>query len=244
MSDCLPPHGLQNPRLPCPSLSPSVCSDSCPSIHWCYLTISSSIAPFSSCPQSFQASGSFPMNQLFASDGYSIGASASVLPMKVQHWFPIGLTDLVSLLFKGLSGVFFSTIIQKYQFFSAHSAFFMVQLSHPYMTTGKTIALIIGTFVSKVISLLFNMLFRFVIAFFLRSKHLLISWLQSPPTDFGAQENKICNCFHFFPFYLSWSDRTRCHDLRFLNVEFQASFFTLLFHFHQEAFQVLYNFSH
>ena len=82
-----------------------------------------------------------------------------------------------------------------------HSAFFMVQLSHPYTITGKTIALTIQTFVTKVMSLLFNMLSRFVTAFLPRSKHLLISWLQSPP-DFGAQENKICYCFHFSPLYL------------------------------------------
>ena len=82
------------------------------------------------------------------------------------------------------------------------SAFFTVQLSHPYMTTGKTIALTTLTFVSKVMSLLFNMMFRFVIAFLSRIKHLLILWLQSPSADFGSKENKICHCFHFFPIYL------------------------------------------
>ena len=101
------------------------------------------------------------------------------------------------------------------------SAFFMVPLSHAYMTTGKTIALTIWTFVGKVMSLLFNMLSRFVIAFLLRSKCLLISGLQSLSTvDFWAQESKVCHCFHFFPIYLPWSDRTRCHDLSLLNVEF------------------------
>ena len=111
-----------------------------------------------------------------------------------------------------------------------HSAFLMVQLSHPCMTTGEIIALNIRTFVSKV-----NMLSRFVIAFLPRSKCLLISWLQLPSSDFGVQEEKICHCFHFFFFCLPWSDGTRCHDLSFLNVEFKASFFTLLFHFHQKA---------
>ena len=101
------------------------------------------------------------------------------------------------------------------------SAFFMVQLSHLYMTTGKTVALTIWTFVSKVMSLLFNALSRLVIPFLPRSKHLLISWPQSPSTViFGAQENKTCHCSHYFPIYLPWSDGTRCHNLSFLNVEF------------------------
>ena len=92
------PHGLQHTRLPCPSLSLRVCSNSCPLCHWCYPTISSSVALFSSCPQSFLASGSFPVGWLFDSDGQSIGASAwaSVLPMNIQGWFPLGLTDLIS----------------------------------------------------------------------------------------------------------------------------------------------------
>ena len=117
-----------------------------------------------------------------------------------------------------------------------HSAFFMVQLLHAYLATGKTIALTRWTFVGKVMSLLFNKLSRFVIAFLSRRKCLLISWLQSSSTViFGVQENKVCHCFHCFPIYLPWSDGTACHDLSFLNVEFQASFFILLFHFHQEA---------
>ena len=100
------------------------------------------------------------------------------------------------------------------------STFFMVQLSDLYMTTGKTIALIIRTFVGRVMSLLFNMLSRFVIAFLPRSKCLLILWLQSPSAViFGAQENKVCHCFLCFPTYLPY-DATGCHDLSFLNVEF------------------------
>ena len=101
-----------------------------------------------------------------------------------------------------------------------HSAFFTIQLLHPSMTTGKNIALTRWTFVSKVTFLLFNMLSRLVIAFLARSKRLLISWLQSPSADFGAQENKVCHCFQCFPIYLPWRDRTGCHDLSFLNVEF------------------------
>ena len=101
------------------------------------------------------------------------------------------------------------------------SAFFMVQFSYLYMTTGKTIASSIWTFVGKVMSLLFDMLFRFVIAFLQRSKCLLVSWLQSlVHSNFGAQENKICHYFHCFPIYLPQSDGTGCHDLSFLNVEF------------------------
>ena len=101
-----------------------------------------------------------------------------------------------------------------------HSAFFTVQLSHPYMTTGKTTALTRRTFVGKVMSLLLIMLSRLVITFLSRSKRLLISWLQSPSAViFGAPKNKVWHYFHSFPIYFPWSDRTRCHDLRFLNVE-------------------------
>ena len=102
-----------------------------------------------------------------------------------------------------------------------YSGFFMAQLSHPYMTTGKTIALTKWIFVSKVMALLFNTLSRFVIAFLPRSKHLLISWLQSPSAVIlEPKRNKVSHCFHCFPAYLPWSDGTRCHDLSFLNAEF------------------------
>ena len=101
------------------------------------------------------------------------------------------------------------------------SAFFTVQLSHPYMTTGKTIALTRQTFVGKVMFLLFNMLSRLVISFLPRSKRLLISWLQSPSAVIlELPQNKVWHCFHCFPIYFPWSDGTRCHDLSFLNVEF------------------------
>ena len=120
VSDSLWPHGLQHARLPCPSLSPRLCSNSCPLNRWCYSDISSPVIPFFTCLQSFPASGSFPM--LFTSGGQSIGASASasVLPKNIQGWFPLGLIGLLSLLCKGLSRVFFSTTVQKHQFFSAH----------------------------------------------------------------------------------------------------------------------------
>ena len=99
------------------------------------------------------------------------------------------------------------------------SAFFIVQLSHPYVTTGKTIALTRRTSVGKVMSLLFNMLSRLVITFLPRSKCLLISWLQSPWSDFGAPQNKVCHGFHCFPIYFPWSDGAWCHDICFLNVK-------------------------
>ena len=118
MSSSLQLHGLQHTRLPCPSLSPGACSDSCPLSQWCHPTISSSVVPFSSCPQSFPASGSFPMSRLFTSGSQSIRASATVLPMNIQGWLPLGLTGLISLLSKRLSRVFSSTTVQKHQFFS------------------------------------------------------------------------------------------------------------------------------
>ena len=118
-----------------------------------------------------------------------------------------------------------------------HSAFFTVQLSHPHMTTGKTIALTRWIFVGKVMSLLFNMLSRLVMAFLPRSKRLLISWLQSPSAVILEPKKikSVTVCFHCFTLYYTLSDGTRCHDLCFLNAEFQANFFTLLFHFHQEV---------
>ena len=117
MSDSLQPHGLQHARLPCPPTLRAY-SNSCPLNQWCHPTITSSATPFSSCPQSFPASGSFRMSWLFASGGQSTGASASasVLPMNIQDWFPLGLTGLISLLSKGLSRVFSSTTIWKHQF--------------------------------------------------------------------------------------------------------------------------------
>ena len=115
------------------------------------------------------------------------------------------------------------------------SAFFTVQLSHPYMTTGKTIALTRQTIVGKVTSLLLNMLSRLVITFLPRSKHLFISWLQSPSVWFWSPQNKVFHCFHCFPIYLSWSDGTGCHDYSFLNVEFETNFYTLLSYLYQET---------
>ena len=133
MSDFLPPHGLQHTRLPCPSPSPRACSNSCPLSWWCHPTISSSVVPFSSHLQSFPASGSSQMSQLFASGGQNIGvsASASVLPMNIQGWFRIDWFDLLAVQ---------RTLKSLLQYHSSKasilqcSAFFMVQLSHQYMT--------------------------------------------------------------------------------------------------------------
>ena len=120
VSNSLQPHGLQHTRLPCPSPTPEACWSSCPSSWWCHSTISSFVFPFSSCLQSFPASGSFPVSQFFISGSQSIGisASASVLPVNIQDWFPLGLTGWISLLFKWLSRVFSNTTVQKHQFFS------------------------------------------------------------------------------------------------------------------------------
>ena len=119
MSDSLWPHGLQHARPPCPSPTPGVYPNSCPLSQWCHSTISSSVILFSSCLQSFPASGSFKMSQLFTLGGQSIGvsASASVLPMNIQDWSPLGWTGWISLQSKGLSRVFCNTTVQKHQFF-------------------------------------------------------------------------------------------------------------------------------
>ena len=151
VSDSLWPHRQQHARLPCPSLSPRVCSNSCPLSQWRHPTISSSIIPFS-CLQSFPASGSFPNSLLFASGGQSIRASASatVFPKNIQGWFPLGLTwfDLFAVQVTLKSPVqhhnLKASVLQR-------SASFMVQLSHLYMTTGKTIALTRRIFVSQVL---------------------------------------------------------------------------------------------
>ena len=158
MTDSLRPHRLQHARLPCPLPTPRACSNSCPSSRWCHPTISSSDVPFSSCLQSFWASGSFSLNQFFALRGQSIGASASVLPMDIQDWFPLGLTGLIFLQSKGLSRAFFNSIVQKHQFFSAQLSLWS---NSPHLWSKssihdywKTIALTRWTFVGKVMSLL------------------------------------------------------------------------------------------
>ena len=178
MSDFLWPHGLQHTRLPCPSLSPSVCTNSCPLSQWCHPAVSSSLIVFSSCLQSFPASGSFP-SQLFESGDQSIGASASasVLPMNTQDWFPLGLTGFISLQSKGLS-----RILSAPQLKNINSSVF--SLYGPTLTSlcdcGKNHSFdYVGLCWQSNASVFLNMLSRFVIAFIPRSEYVLISWLQS-----------------------------------------------------------------
>ena len=177
----LRPHESQHAGPPCPSPTLGVHSDSCPLSQWCHPAISSSVVPFSSCPQFLPASGSFPMSQLFTWGGQSTGVSAlaSSPPKKSQGWSPSEWTGWISLQSKGLSRVLFQHHSSKASILQ-RSVFFTVQLSHPYMTKGKTRALTRRTLVGKVMSLLLNMLSSLVITFLPRSKHLLISWLQSP----------------------------------------------------------------
>ena len=169
MSSSLWPHGLQHARPPCPSPTPGVYPNSPPLSQWCHPTISSSVIPFSSCLQSFPASGSFPMSQLFVSGGQSVGvsASASVLPMNTQDWSPCSPRDSQE-----------SSPTPKFKSINSSVLSFLYSLTLTlYMITGKTISLTRWTFVGKVMSLHFNMLCRLVIAFLPRSKCLLISWL-------------------------------------------------------------------
>ena len=181
MSYSLQPHGLQHIRPSCPLPSPRVCPSSCPLYWWCHPAISSSDTLFSFCPQSFPASGTFPMSQLFSSDDQSTGvsASASVLPISIQGWFPLRLTGLVSSLSKELSGVFSSTTVRRHQFFGTLP--FLWSSSHNHMwPPGRPQPWLHGPLLAEW-SLLFKILSRFVTDFLLRSICPLISRLQSPP---------------------------------------------------------------
>ena len=169
---------MQHARFPCCSLSPKVCSNSCPLSQWCFPTISSSVSLFSPCPQSFLTSRFFPLSQLLTSGGQSF--SFSISPSNEHPEVISFRMDWLDLL-AGQGSL--KSLLQNHSLKASIplcSAFFIVQLSHPYMTTGKTIALTRWTFVGKVMSLLFNILSRLVIIFLPRSKRLLISWLQSP----------------------------------------------------------------
>ena len=151
MSNSLQSHGLQHTRPPCPSPTPGAYSSSCPLSQWCHPIISSSVIPFYSCFKSFPASGSFQMSQFFTIGGQRIGVSASVsvLPMNIQDWFPLGWTGLDLLAVQGT----LKSLLQHHSSKASVlqlSAFFILQLSHPYMTTGKTIALTRQTFVSHI----------------------------------------------------------------------------------------------
>ena len=193
----LQPHGLQHATLPCPSLSPRVCSNSCPLCWWYQPIISSSASCFSYCPQSFSTSESFPMSQLFTSGGQIIGASASisVLPVNIQGWFPLGLTGLISLISKGLSRVFSSTSLKASMF--QCSALFFVLLSHLYMTTLKTIALTRQIFVNRW-CLCFLTCCLGLLAFLPRSKHLNFMVAITIHSACEVQESGL-SLFPFFP---------------------------------------------
>ena len=193
MSDSLQPHELQHARPPCPSPTPGVYSNSCSLSWWFHPTILFFL--FSSHLQSFPTSESFPMSLFFPSGIQSIGVSAStsVLPMNIQNWFPLGLTGWIFLQSRSL--------LQHHSLkisVPQHLAFLMVQFSHPYMTTRKTIALTKWTFVSKVMSLLFNMLSRLVIVFLLRSKPLLISLSAEILEPKKIKSVTVLNASHLF----------------------------------------------
>ena len=222
MPDSLWTHGLQHSRPPCPSATSRVYSNSCPWSQWCHPTISSSVIPFSSCPQSIPASGSF--------------SNESALHIRwPKYWivsFSISPSNEYSgLIFSRMDWLDLLAVQRTHKSLLQHhslkasvlqcSTFFIVPLLHPCMTTGKTIRLTRWTLVGKVTSLLFNTLSRLVITFLPRSKRLLISWLQSPSAVMlEPKKPKVCHAFHCFPIYLPWSNGTRCHDLSLLHVEF------------------------
>ena len=205
VSNSLRPHESQHARHPCPSQTPGVYSNSYPSSQRCHPAISSSVVPFSSCQEDI-----LPSLRVFSNE--------SVLRMRQPKYWSFSFSISPSnehpgLIFFGMDWLDFLAVQGTLKSLLQHhsskasifrlSAFLTVQLSHPYMTTGKTIALTRQTFVGKVMSLLFNMLSRLVITFLPRSKRLLISWLQSPScSDFGAPQNKVCDCFHCYPVYL------------------------------------------
>ena len=209
MSNSLRLYGLQHAKLPCLSLSPRVCSDSCSLSQWCHQTISFSVTPFSSRPQSSVAIRVFSKESALPirwSKYWSFSISPSseysgLLSFKID-WFDLFAVQRT-----------LKSILQPHSLKASVlqcSTFFMVQLSHLYMTSGRTTALTIWTFVDKMMSLLFNMLSRFVRAFLPRSKHLNFMAAVLICSDFGAQQTKACHCFHFFPFYLPWNDGTGC----------------------------------
>ena len=202
------PYELQHIRLPCPSPSSRACSNSC-SLSWgCHLTISSSVIPFSSCPQSFPTAQSFQMSQLSLSSDQSIGASASVHPVNV----PLGLTDLISLQSKGLSRVFSSTTIQKHQFWGIQPSSWSNSLIHTWWLEKPSFDYMDLCWQSDISAFEYTIL---VCHSFSSKEQVSFNFMSEVTiySDFGAQENKIRYCLHFFPFYLPWSDGTRCHDL-------------------------------
>ena len=235
LSDYLRPHGMWPARLPCPSQSAEVGSIMSidlviPSNH---LILCSPLLPLPSI---------FPSIRVFSNElglhnrwpkYWNFSFSISPSSEYSRLIFRIDWLDLLAV--QGTLKSLFQHHSSKASIFR-RSAFFMVQLSHPYMTIGKTITLTLWTFVGKVMSLLFNML-SIVLRSFSSKEQASFNFMATVTicSDFGAQERKVCHCFHCFPIYLPWSDGTGWHDLGFLNAEFLASFFTCLFHLHQEA---------
>ena len=226
-------------------LSPRVCTNSCPLSRWCQPIISSSVVPFSSCPQYYPALGSFQW----------VGSShqvAKALELQLQHQFFQWIFRVDS--FRTDSTDLFAvqgTLKSLLQHHSSKtsillcSAFFVVLLSHPYINTGKTIALTMWTFVNSVMSLLFNTLSRVSIAILPRSKHLLISWLQSQSAVIlEPKKIKSVTVSIFSHIYLPWSDGTGCHDLSIFECWILNSFFPFLFHLHSLALEFLFAFCH
>ena len=220
MSDSLWPHRLQHNRPSCPSSTPAVYSNTCALSRWYHPTNLILCRPLLLPPSIFPS--------------ISVFSNESALRIRWPKYWSFSFSISPSNEYSGLTSFRMDwldlldvqgTLKSLLQHHSSNasilwcSAFFIVQLSHPYMTTGKPIALTRRTFVSKVMSLLLSMLSRLVIAFLPRSKHLLILWLQSPSAVILELKKIVCHCFHCFPIYLPWSDSTGCHDLSFLNVE-------------------------
>ena len=221
LSNSLPPHGLKNTRLSCPSPTPRVYSNSCPLSWWCPSNHLILWHPL------FLLPSIFPSIRVFSNE--------SVLCIRWPKYWSFSFSISPSSEYSGLISFRIDwldllavqgTLKSLLQYHSSKasvlqcSASFIVQLSPPYMSIGKTIDLTRGTLVCKVMSLLFNTLSRWVIAFLPRSRHLNFMAAVTICTDFGAQENKVWHCFHCFPIYLPWRDGTRCHDLSLLDVEF------------------------
>ena len=233
MSNTYWPHALQQARLPYPSPNPRAYSNSCPSRQTCIRSCPTHVRLIIRsnhlilCHPLLLPPSIFPSIRIFSNE--------SVHPIRWPNYWSFSLNISPSNEYSGLISFrmdwlallavqeILKILLQHHNSKASIlrcSAFFTVQLSHPYMSAGKTIALTRWTFVGKVMSLFFNMLSRLVITFLSRSKCLLISWLQvTICSDFGAPKNKVWHCFHCFPLYFPWSDGARCHDLCFLNVE-------------------------
>ena len=220
MSDSLRPHELQHARPPCPFPTPAVHSDSRPLSRWCHPAVSSyhPLLLLPPVPPSIRDFSNESTLRMRWPKYWSF--SFSIIPSKEHPRLTAFRMDWLDLL--AAQGTL-KSLLQHHNSKASIlrcSAFYIVQLSHPYMTTGKTIALTRQAFFGKVISLLFNMLSRLVTTLLPRSKRFLISWLQSPSAVILEAPPKIeSDTFHCFPIYFPWSDGTRCHDLSFLNVE-------------------------